>query len=51
MSADGFVHQLPDADPEETREWLESLDAVVDRAGTARAQYLLTRLLEHATAT
>ena len=49
MSADGFVHQLPDADPEETREWLESLDAVVDRAGTARAQYLLTRLLDRAT--
>src|SRR3954464_4621642 len=50
MPADGFVHQLPDADPDETREWLESLDAVVDRAGTARAQYLLTRLLDHATA-
>ena len=50
MPADGFVHQLPDADPDETREWIESLDAVVDRAGTARARYLLTRLLDHATA-
>src|SRR6476619_6233447 len=29
---------------------MDSLDAVVDRAGTARAQYLLTRLLDHATA-
>jgi pyruvate dehydrogenase E1 component len=50
VATDGFVHQLPDADPDETREWLESLDAVVDRAGTARAQYILTRLLDHATA-
>src|SRR4051812_36555875 len=50
MPADGFVHQLPDADPEETREWIDSLDAVVDAAGTARARYLLTRLLDHATA-
>ncbi len=49
MPADGFVHQLPDTDPAETREWLESLDAVVDRSGSSRARYLLTRLLEHAT--
>ena len=48
MPADGFVHQLPDTDPGETREWLESLDAVVDAAGTSRARYLLTRLLDHA---
>ena len=25
---DGFVHQLPDTDPAETQEWLDSLDAV-----------------------
>ena len=49
MATDGFVNQLPDRDPEETREWLESLDAVVDSAGTARARYLLTRLLDRAT--
>ncbi|MBK5289948.1 MAG: pyruvate dehydrogenase (acetyl-transferring), homodimeric type [Acidimicrobiia bacterium] len=48
VSADGFVHQLPDTDPGETREWLESLDAVVDRSGGSRARYLLTRLLERA---
>ena len=49
MTGDGFVSQLPDGDPAETQEWLESLDAVVDTAGTARARYLLTRLLDHAT--
>ena len=31
VAADGFVHQLPDTDPAETREWFESLDAVVER--------------------
>ena len=30
---DGFVHQLPDIDPTETAEWLDSLDAVVDTHG------------------
>ncbi len=49
MPADGYVSQLPDTDPDETREWIESLDAVVDAEGTARARYLLTRLLDHAT--
>lgn len=46
--ADEFVHQLPDLDPEETREWLESLDAVAEERGEARARFLLTRLLERA---
>ena len=27
---DGFAHQLPDIDPGETQEWLDSFDAVVD---------------------
>ncbi len=29
MIFDGYVHQLADADPGETEEWLVSLDAVV----------------------
>ena len=33
-----------DSDPEETREWLESLGAVVDAAGLERARFLLGRL-------
>ena len=30
MLIDGFVHQLPDIDPSETTEWLDSLDSVID---------------------
>ncbi len=45
---DGFVHQLPDTDPQETREWLDSLDAVVEISGRSRARYLLARLMERA---
>lgn len=48
MIFDDFVHQLPDTDPGETQEWLQSLDAVVDVHGKNRAQYLLARLLERA---
>jgi pyruvate dehydrogenase E1 component len=49
MIFDGHVHQLPDIDPTETKEWLDSLDAVVDTHGKTRARYLLTRLMERAT--
>ena len=48
MIFDGFVNQLPDSDPGETQEWLDSLDAVVDVHGKTRARYLLTRLLDSA---
>src|SRR5215467_10252850 len=48
MFIDGSIHQLPDIDPGETAEWLESLDAVVDAKGKARAHYLLARLMERA---
>ncbi|HVN12624.1 MAG TPA: pyruvate dehydrogenase (acetyl-transferring), homodimeric type [Kineosporiaceae bacterium] len=40
--------QLPDIDPDETREWLESLDAAVDERGRARARYLMLALLQRA---
>jgi pyruvate dehydrogenase E1 component len=48
MIFDGSVHQLPDTDPTETLEWLDSLDAVIDVHGKTRARYLLSRLLERA---
>ena len=38
MIFDGHVHQLPDIDASETKEWLDSLDAVVDQHGKARAR-------------
>ncbi|MGY1745497.1 pyruvate dehydrogenase (acetyl-transferring), homodimeric type [Blastococcus sp. SYSU D00695] len=43
---DGLPSQLVDTDPDETQEWLESLDAVVDHAGRGRARYLMLRMLE-----
>ena len=48
MIFDGFVNQLPDIDPAETNEWLQSLDAIVDVHGKTRARYLLSKLLERA---
>ena len=48
MIFDGFSHQLPDIDPGETEEWLESLDAVIDVRGKNRARFLLMKLLERA---
>jgi len=35
-----------DIDPEETQEWLESLDSVLEREGSARAHFLLERLID-----
>ena len=44
---DAYVDQLYDADPTETKEWLDSLDAVAGQHGPDRAAYLLRRLLAH----
>ncbi|MGD0321992.1 MAG: pyruvate dehydrogenase (acetyl-transferring), homodimeric type [Acidimicrobiales bacterium] len=41
-------HQLPDIDPEETAEWLDSFDSVIDARGRTRARFLLMKLLERA---
>ncbi len=49
MIFDGFSHQLPDIDPSETQEWLDSFDAIVDHHGRNRARYLLMRMLQRAT--
>ena len=34
-----------EVDPQETREWLEALDAVVNADGPQRAQFLLERVV------
>ncbi|MXW41600.1 MAG: pyruvate dehydrogenase (acetyl-transferring), homodimeric type [Acidimicrobiia bacterium] len=47
MSAN-FSQQLPDTDPAETQEWLDSLDAVVRACGHQRGRYLMRRLLDRA---
>ncbi len=37
-----------DLDPLETQEWLESLDAILEREGAERAHFLLEKLLDEA---
>ena len=48
MTLDGFSNQLPDTDPAETSEWLDSLDAVAEQRGRARASFLVSRLVDRA---
>jgi pyruvate dehydrogenase E1 component len=45
---DQFKQQLPDVDPAETQEWLDSLDAVVAQAGPERARFIFFKLLKRA---
>ncbi len=45
---DGLPAQYPDVDETETREWLESFDAVVDEHGRSRGRFLLLKVLERA---
>lgn len=45
---EGVASYLPDIDPEETGEWLESFDEMLEREGPQRARYLMLRLLERA---
>ena len=44
----GIPSRIPDIDPEETQEWLDSLDAVIDEVGRTRARYVMRKLLERA---
>lgn len=38
----------PDIDPQETQEWLEALDAVLEFEGADRAHYLIERMIDKA---
>src|SRR5215467_11207606 len=44
MSDNDTPREQPDTDPEETREWLDSLEYVLEAKGTERATYLFERL-------
>ena len=47
MSALPIPMAVPsDGDPQETREWLEALEAVIAREGPERAHFLIERLIE-----
>ncbi|MBI2982926.1 MAG: hypothetical protein HYY42_01860, partial [Chloroflexi bacterium] len=45
---DEFKRQLPDIDPDETQEWIDSLDALVKHGGVERARFVLFKLLKRA---
>jgi len=38
--------QAGDADPQETREWLDALEAVIEEVGPERAHFLIEKLIE-----
>lgn len=44
----GLPTTLPDVDPEETQEWIESLDKMVETDGPNRARIVLLKMLERA---
>ena len=48
MVNDELKMQQRDIDPEETQEWLESFDSIVERQGIERAYFILTQLLSRA---
>ena len=51
MTASGHWAVLPqDADPVETKEWLEALSAIIETEGRERAHFVLRKLLDHARA-
>ena len=44
----GYRQQLPDRDPQETEEWIDSISAIIDIKGDERARYLLQTLIREA---
>ena len=47
---EGVASYLHDADPEETQEWMDSLDGLLEESDPERARYLMLRLIERANA-
>ena len=45
---DGLLTKVADNDPEETKEWLESLEALIQDKGGPRARYILLSMLAEA---
>jgi len=44
-------HNAEDLDPSETQEWVEALEAVIQKVGMERAHFILKKLSDHATRT
>jgi len=43
-----MVDRPVDADPDETREWLDALDSVLQQEGAERAHFLIEQLIDKA---
>src|SRR3954449_8161922 len=50
ITAEGLLSQIPDIDPDETADWLESVDGLLDEKGKNRARFIMLKLLERARA-
>ncbi|HSW41631.1 MAG TPA: pyruvate dehydrogenase (acetyl-transferring), homodimeric type [Patescibacteria group bacterium] len=48
MYSDDFKQQLPDVDPSETQDWIESFDQLLDQEGAERARFVAYKLLKRA---
>ena len=48
LLASGMPTQYVDVDPDETAEWVESFDSLVDHSGNYRARYVMLSLLRRA---
>src|SRR5436190_12625175 len=42
------MDRIPDIDPQETREWLDALDGVLEAEGPDRAHFLIEQLIDKA---
>src|SRR6188508_1373090 len=42
------MDRIPDIDPQETREWLDALDSVLEAEGPDRAHFLIEQLIDKA---
>ena len=47
LIADGLPTQYVDTNPQETKEWLESLDALIANGGEHRARHVMLSMLRH----
>src|SRR3989338_3464864 len=41
-------HEKPDPDPQETQEWLDALESVLENEGAERAHFLIEQLIDKA---
>ena len=48
LFADEFKLQLPDIDPAETQDWIDSFDQLVEHSGRGRARFITYKLLKRA---